>query len=836
MLGLHQMAHLLQMTDQTDSSQHFIQQIEQHDEVVNQSTHEQVDSLQNSSDEDDDEDDDEANFVIETNELFKKPVKGTEATTLDLLFMKANRWARETQGFEFVKEPTDENSGRFVCWCHQKPRKKADGTEQKCYRIDEGRSHAACSVRVNWKRKIRSASNEEYYMISFDESLEKAHTHNLLNVTTRPINVTAVLSKKMFADDFPEAAAYMADMMQYDPPSRFWLQRKIERKWKLTFDDELFRNMYRDYGKTFLIPDPVNDFDATQKWAIAQPDAKFDVAIDAATNQGISLFYMSNIMIANCIRDGEVLFMDTTFGTNRYRYHMVDLMARSQFGSSKSTKVSLVAVMLSRQQRAQDFEYFFDRVKEAVGPEAWQRIRTICSDGDKAISKAIRSRLPHAFHMRCVYHIRTNIADNYYDMLGDESRDAQVIDAFVKHVDSIIDCRDREEAKSLIEQLYNKWPSCQSYLSKNIFKRLDSFAFFSVIGEQLSWDTQSSQSVEIFHSLIKRPDTKYGLELSSKSTALQVMKCAQLIASRQHENAIKEDQHELQKLLNMPTGTALSFFHQCLSKYTNHASAFLDKHHKWMHLCQVASTSLDGSVFFVRTELPLRVFDVEAEMRTDPPTMIQVKRNINTSAWCQCGVPTNYLLPCVHVMTVNQFVSQQIIHPEQIGQRWLRSFMPPVIEQPAVDRRVPGLYPSSHEIVHDDVMPADDGSLDLLIDECLAINEWLPLYVKSQPHLAPRMLSSMQLMRKFMMIQSNGDRNTELRVVVVDEPARVVEAVIIETPTVTVPKAKEARKTSRGEQEYAEAKNSSRNTSSSHKNKSTDSNSTRKSKKRKTKD
>lgn len=165
-------------------------------------------------------------------------------------------------------------------------------------------------------------------------------------------------------------------------------------------------------------------------------------------------------------------------------------------------------------------------------------------------------------------------------------------------------------------------------------------------------------------------------------------------------------------------------------------------------------------------------------------------------------------------------------------------FKPPVIMQSAVDHdpRVPGLHPSSHEIARDDLMSADDGSLDLLIEEIRAITESLVLLVKSHPHLAQTLLSSMQLVRKFIMKQSNGDYTTQLRVVVVAERACLVEEAIIETPTISMPKAKEARKTSRSDKEYTAARNSSRNTLSSHKNKSKDSNSTKKSKKRKTKD
>lgn len=164
-------------------------------------------------------------------------------------------------------------------------------------------------------------------------------------------------------------------------------------------------------------------------------------------------------------------------------------------------------------------------------------------------------------------------------------------------------------------------------------------------------------------------------------------------------------------------------------------------------------------------------------------------------------------------------------------------FMPPVITvmQPALDRHVPGLYPSSHEIVHDDVVSADD--LDLLTDELHAITESLVLLVKSHPHLAQTVLSSMQLVRKFIMKRSNGDYTTELREVVVNGRTCLVEEAIIETPTVSMPKAKEAHKMSRVENEYDEARNSSRNTLSSHnKNKSKESSSTKKSKKRKTKD
>ena len=112
-------------------------------------------------------------------------------------------------------------------------------------------------------------------------------------------------------------------------------------------------------------------------------------------------------MTFQCLRNGQVLILDTTFGTNQFNYKLAAIGCLSGNGKSHP-----VAVALIKQQESNDFEWMLECMRaklDSHDSRAWSRIRTWITDGDAAMELALAANSPDSFHMRCVFHITMNV-------------------------------------------------------------------------------------------------------------------------------------------------------------------------------------------------------------------------------------------------------------------------------------------------------------------------------------------------------------------------------------------------------------------------------------------
>lgn len=116
------------------------------------------------------------------------------------------------------------------------------------------------------------------------------------------------------------------------------------------------------------------------------------------------VFIMSKEQIWNCQRNGVVVAMDTTMKLNRFGLPMCFVCGIDEYGHTM-----LLAIALTLHQDTDSFKWILENVRRAVGDVAWFAIRSITTDGDKAMTSAIAAVMSHAHHMRCVFHLRMNI-------------------------------------------------------------------------------------------------------------------------------------------------------------------------------------------------------------------------------------------------------------------------------------------------------------------------------------------------------------------------------------------------------------------------------------------
>ena len=134
------------------------------------------------------------------------------------------------------------------------------------------------------------------------------------------------------------------------------------------------------------------------KWGRSLGDRAFvAVDMDEVTSQGRRLLFMSPAMTYNFHRNNEVIIMDTTHGTNRYRYYLLLILGVSHYGHT----VCMAAALLRNQQQ-DDFIWVFNQIRTFVGTIVWKQIKTVSTDGDAAMKVAIDALLPDAFHLTIV--------------------------------------------------------------------------------------------------------------------------------------------------------------------------------------------------------------------------------------------------------------------------------------------------------------------------------------------------------------------------------------------------------------------------------------------------
>ena len=78
------------------------------------------------------------------------------------------------------------------------------------------------------------------------------------------------------------------------------------------------------------------------------------------------------------------------------------------------------------------------------------------------------------------------------------------------------------------------------------------------------------------------------------------------------------------------------------------------------------------------------VFEVH-DRRESVSELVRIVTVTDSSMHCTCGFPTTYLLPCQHVLVINSHIFATPFRPSQVGQRWLRAYMPGVSASAALD-------------------------------------------------------------------------------------------------------------------------------------------------------
>jgi hypothetical protein len=115
-------------------------------------------------------------------------------------------------------------------------------------------------------------------------------------------------------------------------------------------------------------------------------------------------------------------------------------------GVTDSLSTTLLAVGLLAVEDEESYCWLFEQVRKHVGEEAWKSVRAVGADGDRAVLLAIKSRLPDALVVRCIWHLQQNALRRLRAPLGVE------YDAFMRAFIAAAYCTtqaDFEQARSI---------------------------------------------------------------------------------------------------------------------------------------------------------------------------------------------------------------------------------------------------------------------------------------------------------------------------------------------------------------------------------------------------
>ncbi len=97
---------------------------------------------------------------------------------------------------------------------------------------------------------------------------------------------------------------------------------------------------------------------------------------------------------------GQVLMVDATYRVNRFCMPLILFVGVGGDGHNTVFGYSLV-----KMETEFNVTWAFNCLKEYVGDDAWKQCTSIMTDGGTCFPNVIEETIPHAKHIRCIFHI-----------------------------------------------------------------------------------------------------------------------------------------------------------------------------------------------------------------------------------------------------------------------------------------------------------------------------------------------------------------------------------------------------------------------------------------------
>jgi hypothetical protein len=201
-------------------------------------------------------------------------------------------------------------------------------------------------------------------------------------------------------------------------------------------------------------------------------------------------------------------------------------------------------------------------------------------------------------------------------------------------------------------QLIVDYPQAGLYLNSNIYvnKRQWCSAWTDM---HITFGAHSTQRVEVMNNYIKMFDVNNSTQLIQ---LFEVLKQAGI------EQAKKSSDRRAKQAISV----------------ASHAQSLIQRMEQ--HLTVFAAQFINQQYGFVENyshNVPGVANCIVVSNKLKADSVIHGVIVTANSMYCDCNMPSNYLLPCRHVLLANKILFGDVFQVNQIHQRWCHSFMPP---------------------------------------------------------------------------------------------------------------------------------------------------------------
>lgn len=360
-------------------------------------------------------------------------------------------------------------------------------------------------------------------------------------------------------------------------------------------------------------------------------------------------------------RFSDVLLVDTTYGTNEYRYPLVNFVGIDNHGFSF---LAASAIILDETK-----ESFKDILSQFLTMTGTTRIPVIVADGDDALRAAVKALLPETLQLQCRWHLGLNLKKSMQKKKASHSRREEALAAFY----SLAWQEDEKKYDEQCLQFSGKHAEAADYLKRIRLHEQRWAECYTKYLPKLECDT--SQRVESMHSRVKLVLKKE--ELCFYELVKAVSDTMDEQEAKRHREDALSIQRNLVELSPELIGLAGMIPIEILKNLNNLWKADLKL---------IVSAKPDGS-FLVAGE------------------------TFSTNG-CSCVRWRSLLLPCLHFVAVAK--SQNIaVVPSMINPRWRLAQNLTVFASPFLFPAVANYNtPQESEAVVEDFEYADDSGLN----------------------------------------------------------------------------------------------------------------------------
>lgn len=436
----------------------------------------------------------------------------------------------------------------------------------------------------------------------------------------------------------------------------------------------------------------------------------FDMDENCTTSR---VFAMSHKQIWNTQRNGQVIAFDTTQKTNRFGYSLCLVCGVDEYGHTM-----LLAVALTAHQDTDTFRWILNQIRQAVGESSFMAIRSVTTDGDAAMSKAIDETLPHCTKLRCMFHLRLNIQAQCAKLVDDVTERDRIMREWY-----LISSRDFIKAKYLAaKEAFNKSlpEKLASYFNKQIWSIEKKFVL-CLTKDVTTFGLRSTSRVEGMNG-----KAKGYLGIGSKTPVARVVELLLNCVSDEDQKKV-DDERKMARQLKGNGHNIATWWWPAYESCSLVAVAHLKKEAELDENYQVSGPDTSGcysvspsivnqqkyeklkqellqdEVDALVTAASSLTLDVSADHEGGiiddiTKTAIETTRsnldkqrailamitheevckvsNLRTGhVTCTCGSTSRFMLPCRHVIAVNRVAVGFRYVALQIADRWKRDYM-----------------------------------------------------------------------------------------------------------------------------------------------------------------